>query len=87
MKEILIKDVLPQWMVLARHFGMPGGLLDYGIGDIKDFFHNKKDADEYAKELLFDTQEGLVEPMIWVLKCEKTYQRSKEGLCCIVSNI
>ena len=25
--------------------------------------------------------EGLVEPMIWVLRCDRTYQRAKEGLC------
>ena len=87
MKEILEKSVSPQWMVLARHFGMQGGVIDYGLADIKEFFDNRKDADEYAKKLLFDTNKGLIEPMIWVLKCEKTFQRAKEGLCVAISNI
>ena len=86
-KKLLTTSVPPQWMVLARHFGMPGGVLDYGEASIKNFFDNRKDAEEYAEKLLRETHEGLIEPMIWVLKCEKTYQRAREGLCVAVSNI
>jgi len=75
------KKVKPQWMVLARHFGMPGGLLDYGEASIEEFFDTFNDACTYAEDLLESTEEGLVEPMIWVLKCERTYQRAMEGLC------
>ena len=72
--------VKPQWMVLARHFGMPGGLFDYGEASIKEFFDTLDEANKYAEELLKSTEKELIEPMIWVLKCERTYQRTKEGL-------
>jgi hypothetical protein len=78
---MLKTKVKSQWMVIARHFGMPGGLFDYGEASIEDFFDNFDDACKYAEKLLKSTEEDLVEPMIWVLKCERTYQRSKEGLC------
>ena len=86
-ERIQTVSVPPNWMVLARHFFMPGGVFDNGVADIKGFFDNRKDADEFAEKLLIASHEGLVEPMIWVLKCEKTYQRAKEGLCVAVSNI
>ena len=65
----------PQWMVLARHFGMPGGIWDYGVADIKEFFDSFEEADGYAKELFENTKDNLVEPMVWVLRCEKTYRK------------
>lgn len=85
MKDILEKEVGPAWMVVARHFGMQGGVIDYGLADIKEFFNTFAEADEYAKQLLINTHDDLIEPMIWVLRCEKTYQRSKEGLCVVIS--
>jgi len=63
-----------QWMVLARHFAMPGGVLDYGVADIKEFFNTFEKADKYAKKLFDVTHKDLVYPMVWVLKCERTYQ-------------
>ena len=78
---MLNTKVKSQWMVLARHFGMPGGIFDYGEASIEGFFDSFDNACEYAEILLKRTNEGLVEPMIWVLKCERTYQRAKEGLC------
>lgn len=66
--------IKPKWMVLARHFGMPGGLFDYGIADIKEFFNSFEDADKYAKELFDSTKRAVVYPMIWVLRCERTYR-------------
>ena len=77
--------VEPQWMVAARHFGMPGGVLDYGEATIKEFFNSFDEADAYAKGLFEDTQDGLVDPRVWVLKCERTYVRAKEGLAVITS--
>lgn len=73
--------VEPQWIVIARHFGMGGGIFGYGVADIKEFFDNFNDACNYAEQLLKDTHKDLIEPMIWVLRCERTYQRAKEGLC------
>lgn len=85
MTEILEKEVKPMWMVLARHFGMPGGVIGYGSANIKEFFDTFEKADEYAEQLLVNTHEGLVDPMVWVLKCERTYQRAKEGLCVVIT--
>ena len=79
--------VKPQWMVLARHFGMPGGVMDYGEASIKEFFDDYDKACEYGEELFINTQEGLVEPRVWVLRCEKTFVRAKEGIAVIVSEI
>lgn len=70
-----------KWMVLARHFGMPGGIWDYGTADIKEFFHDYKKACKYAEKLLKKTHKDVVDPKIWVVKCERTYQKAKEGLC------
>ena len=85
MKKLLVKKTKPQWMVLARHLGMPGGLWDYGVGDIKEFYDTIEEANEYAEKLLRETNDGLIEPMVWVLKCERTYQRATEGLCVAIS--
>jgi len=82
---MLENKVKPQWMVLARHFGMQGGILDHGSADIKEFFNSFAEADEYARDLFVNTENGLVDPYVWVLKCEKTYVRAKEGLACVVS--
>ena len=84
---ILEHKVKPRWMVLARHFGMNGGVLDYGIADIKEFFDSFEDADKYAKELFINTQENLIEPRVWILRCDKTYVRAKEGLASIISEV
>ena len=70
--------VEPQWMVLTRHFAMPGGLLDYGEASIEEFFDSFEEADAYAKKLFEDTNERLVMPFIWVLRCERTYR--SEGI-------
>jgi len=72
-------EVAVQWMVLSRHFGMPGGLFDYGEATIEEFFDSFEDAVKYAENLFLTTHEGLVDPRVWVLKCERTYVRSKEG--------
>lgn len=82
---LIEKEVKAQWMVIARHFGMPGGLLDYGVAEIEEFFDTFHEADEYAKNLFRKTASDLVYPMVWVLKCERTYQKVKEGLCVAVS--
>ncbi len=74
-------NIKPQWMVLARHLGMSGGFIDYGEASIKEFFDSYKNACKYAEKLLKSTYKGLHSPMIWVLKCERTYQKSIEGLC------
>lgn len=85
-KQKILENKVPySWMVLARHFGMPGGVLDYGISDIKEFFDSFEKADTFAKELFINTQDGLVDPRVWVLRCEKTYVRAKEGLACVIS--
>jgi len=84
-KDMLENKVEPQWMVLARHFGMPGGLLDYGEASIKEFFDTLQEADDYAKSLFENTQDGLVDARVWVLKCERTYVQAKEGLAVITS--
>jgi len=73
-------SVKPQWMVLVRHFGMSGGLFDYGEASIEEFFDSFEDACKHAEELFEDINEGLVDPMVWVLRCERTYQKSEEGL-------
>ena len=70
--------VEPQWMVLARHFAMSGGLFDYGTADIKEFFDSFKEADDYAKKLFDETKDSVVMPYIWVLRCERTYR--SEGI-------
>jgi len=67
-------------MVISRHFGMEGGLFDYGIANIEGFFDNFDDACKYAEEQLKKATD-FIEPMVWVLKCERTYQKAKEGLC------
>jgi hypothetical protein len=64
-----------EWMVLARHYGMPGGVMDYGIAEIKGFFKSFKSADTYAKRLAKKTFEGFMQPIIWITKCEKTYKK------------
>ena len=79
------KKVEPQWMVLARHFGMSGGIIDYGEATIEEFFDTLQDADEYAKSLFENTADGLVDPRVWVLKCERTYVHATEGSAVIVS--
>lgn len=71
MKEVKIK---PAWMVLARHYWMEGGVFDYGMADIKEFFTSFKEADKFARELFKDTRKDLIQPVVWVLKCEKTYR-------------
>lgn len=68
-------------MILARHFAMPGGIHDYGIADIKEFFDTFDEACKYAEKLLRSTHKDVIDPKIWVLKCERTYQVAKEGLC------
>ena len=80
-----IKKVKPEWMVLARHFGMDGGIFDYGTADIKGFFGSFEEADIFAKELFERTQKYLLMPFVWVLKCEKTYQ--KGGIAVTRKNI
>jgi hypothetical protein len=85
--KILKQEVKPQWMVLARHFGMPGGVLDYGSADIKEFFDTFDKADRYARNLFIETETDLVDPRVWVLLCEKTYVRAKEGLASLVSEV
>jgi len=69
------KEVAPKWMVLARHLLMAGGVVDYGVAEIKDIFDSFDEADEYASALFERTNEGLQLPYVWVLKCEKTYQK------------
>lgn len=66
-----------QWMVLARHLGMPGGVFDYGVADIKGFYDTFEEANNYGKKLFDGTHEGLAMPTIWILRCEVTY---KEGV-------
>lgn len=83
--EILEQKVDPLWMVLTRHFGMPGGLLDYGVGNIEEFFTSFEKADQYAKKLFLNNYQNEVMPKVWVLRCEKTYQKAKEGLACAVT--
>jgi len=82
--KLLKKEVKPQWMVLYRHFGMPGGIFDYGEAEILGFFDNRKDAYEYAEKSLKEYKDE-IEPIVWVLQCERTYQRTKEGLCYVYS--
>ena len=85
MKKILENKVKPQWMVMCRHFGNEGGVWDYGVGNILEFFDSFEDADRYAKKYFTDWEDGLVDPRVWVLRCDKTYVRAKEGLACVVS--
>ena len=82
---MLSNEVKPQWMVLFRHFGMEGGVLDFGVGHILGFYDSFKEADDFAKWYFEDRQEGLVDPRVWVMRCEKTYVKAKEGNACIVS--
>jgi len=84
--KLLKKEVKPQWMVLYRHFGMPGGIFDYGEAEILEFFDNREDAYKYAEEVLKECKDE-VEPMVWVLQCERTYQKAKEGLCYVYSKL
>jgi len=70
-KEIKVKT---QYMVLARHYGMTGGVWDYGTADIKEFFDDYKEADTYAQKLFNATHKNLIMPFVWVLECKKTYQ-------------
>jgi len=46
---MLKKKVKPQWMVLARHFGMPGGIFDYGEATIEEFLKKSKVFDELSE--------------------------------------
>jgi len=86
-KKILEQEVKPQWMVLSRHFGSPGGIWDYGEGMILDFFDSFEKADKFAKEYFVGWEHDLVEPRVWVLCCDKTYVRAKEGLACVISKV
>jgi len=61
-----------QWMVLTRHSGSIGGLIDYGYGFIEDFFDTFKEADAYA-QLKIEEMAGKHDPYVWVLRCERTY--------------
>ena len=82
--EFITKEVPECFMVVARHFGMPGGIFDDGEGTIEGFFDTIEEADEVAKTLFVNTQKGLVDPRVWVLRIEKSYARAKEGLVQIV---
>jgi len=71
MKTVKVK---PQWMVLSRHFFMPGGLLDYGEATIEEFFDSFEEADKYAKKKYESMKKVFIHPIVWVLRCEKTYR-------------
>lgn len=78
------KKVPGQWVVISRDFGMPGGLFDYGIADINEFFTSEKKANKYAEELLMShIKSDRYDPHVWVLRCERTYIKNngKGGYC------
>ena len=69
------------WMVISRHYMMPGCLFNNGVADIDEFFENEEDAYKYARERLKSmVNSDYVDPHVWVLRCERTYIKSKEGL-------
>lgn len=72
-------------MVMCRHFGNEGGIWDYGVGNILEFFNSFEKADKYAKKYFIGFEKDLVDLRVWVLRCDKTYVRAKEGLACIIS--
>jgi len=73
-KEKVVKTK-PTWMVLFRHFGMEGGILDYGMASIEGFFFSFEEADKKAKEVYNFWKDISTFPTVWVLKCEKTYKK------------
>lgn len=72
------RKVPGSWMVISRDFGMSGGLFGYGVADINEFFTTEKKAIKYAEELIQQhIKSGLYDPHVWVLRCERTYQKVK----------
>jgi|GEM_PF-2770731 len=67
------KITQPKWMVLLRHFGMSGGIINYGTAKIIDFYETFEEADEEAREEFKNISEAPF-PYVWILKCERTYQ-------------
>ncbi len=79
------RKVNPCFMVLVQHYGMAGGVLDYGVADIKEFFDTFKEANEYAKNLSLKTMKELTMPMVWVLECKITYQKLDDEIIAVIS--
>lgn len=70
--ELKIKKLPPTWMVAYRHFAMPGGVFNYGVAEIYDFYRSFEEADKNAKKV-FHNLRGKPDLHVWVLRCEKTY--------------
>lgn len=66
-------EVKPQWMVLFRHFGMEGGVYDYGVAEIIGFYDSEKEANNQAEKII-KLSRNKISPNVWVTKCVRTYQ-------------
>jgi len=83
---MIVRNVPYCWMVVYRDFACPGGIIDYGIMHIVDFYESYEEANEGAIEFWNNLPDGLVDPRVWVCCVERSFVRAKEGDAVLISS-